>query len=233
MSNILEIGPGRGDFLFHLAETNPSDTVHAIEHKKKRVEKLVKRLEKNKLTNVVLHLGDAKLLLPKEFTDESLSKIFILFSDPWPKARHARHRLFQDSFARELIRVLKLEGQLYIATDDLPYLLEIREVFRKFIDTLAFSPKGVQFMTFYADKWVKEGRKLYSFSYQKKGNLFFPVSRALYPELAGTMVLMRPLLRRWVSSSDLGRSSTARIWASILSESSGPEMLRTSGLSAL
>ena len=167
-SQVLEIGPGRGDFLFHLAETNPSDTVHAIEYKKKRFDKLTERREKRGLQNIILHLGDAKLLLPKEFVDQSLDKIFILFSDPWPKARHARHRLFQKSFILELIRVLKSEGFLYIATDDLPYLLEIREVFRKFIDTLAFSPKGVQFMTYYAGKWVKEGRKLYSFSYQKR-----------------------------------------------------------------
>src|SRR3989338_8606608 len=98
MSNTLEIGPGRGDFLFWLAEENPLKTVHAIEYKRKRYDKLVRRLETRGLSNVRLYLGDARTVLPVEFPDLSLERVFILFSDPWPKRRHARHRLFQETF---------------------------------------------------------------------------------------------------------------------------------------
>lgn len=169
MSNFLEIGPGRGDFLFRLAEENPLKTVQAIEYKRKRYEKLSRRLEKRELSNIRLHFGDARVVLPQEFRDESLEKVFILFPDPWPKRRHEKHRLFQDSFIKELLRVLKPEGEILIATDDPLYRQRIQEVFRHYIHSFVFSPLETLPMTFYADKWRREGRELYSFSYGKIG----------------------------------------------------------------
>lgn len=164
---ILEIGPGRGDFLFHLAQENPAKTVAAIEYKRKRFDKLVKRVETRKLPNVRLYFGDARFVLPQEFPDESCEAVYILFSDPWPKRRHAKHRLFQEGFVKELLRVLTPEGQVFIAHDNPAYVAQIQEIFRNFIHLLIFSSEGVEFPTFYADKWRKEGRSIYSFSYRK------------------------------------------------------------------
>ena len=163
----LEIGPGRGDFLFHLAVENPLATVVGVEYKHKRFDKLMRRLEKRALTNVRLFLGDARAVLPQEFGDGEFDRIFVLFSDPWPKRRHARHRLFQDDFVKELHRVLKGDGQIFIAHDDPRYLAQIEEVFQGFRDSFTFLEEGIDFQTFYADKWLKEGRKLRSFSYIK------------------------------------------------------------------
>lgn len=170
MSTFLEIGPGRGDFLFRLAEENPDATVAAIEYKRKRFDKLVRRLGKKALPNVRLLMGDARFLLPQEFSENSVDKIFILFSDPWPKRRHAKHRLFQQEFVRKLIRVLVPDGQIFIAHDDPVYISQIREVFLPFSPELLSSEDGIDFRTFYADKWLREGRAIYSFSYRKRAN---------------------------------------------------------------
>lgn len=163
----LEIGPGRGDFLFSLAEVYPDEPLAAIEFKRKRFDKLVRRLEEKKLPPVQLTLGDARVVLPRDFAAETCDRIFILFSDPWPKRRHAKHRLFQESFVKELARVLKPEGKLFIAHDDPQYVTEIQGLFRQFATTFRLSPEGVAFPTFYAEKWKKEGRTLHSFSYSK------------------------------------------------------------------
>jgi tRNA (guanine-N7-)-methyltransferase len=171
MSNfdILEIGPGRGEFLFSLASEHPFKMLAAIEYKKKRIEKLVARAEKRVLTNIQFFLGDARLVLPQDFSDESVGEIYILFSDPWPKRRHASHRLFQKDFVGELLRVLKPEGRVYIAHDDPNYVKQIRGVFDSFIQYFVYNDEGVEFTTFYAEKWKSEGRSLTSFHYRKIG----------------------------------------------------------------
>jgi tRNA (guanine-N7-)-methyltransferase len=167
MSMILEIGPGRGDFLFHLAQENPEKTVAAIEYKRKRFDKLVRRVEARRLANVRLYFGDARLVLPQEFADLSCEAIYILFSDPWPKRRHAKHRLFQPSLVRELSRILVPEGRIVIAHDNLSYVAQIRKVFQQFIRFFVLLEDELDFPTFYAEKWKKEGRSIYSFSYKK------------------------------------------------------------------
>jgi tRNA (guanine-N7-)-methyltransferase len=166
MSKLLEIGPGRGDFLFHLAEENPLATVVGVEVKPGRCEKLAVRIEKRGLKNVELVCMDAQTFLPQCAEDE-FEKIFILFSDPWPKRRHAKNRLFQEPFAKELLRVLKPGGRVYVAHDDPKYVAQIREAFAGLGVSFVSRDDGVEFTTFYADKWKKEGRLLWSFSYEK------------------------------------------------------------------
>lgn len=170
MSTILEIGPGRGDFLFRLAEENPDKTVAAIEYKRKRFDKLVRRIESKGLANIRLHFGDARMVVPQEFEEGSVEKIFILFSDPWPKRRHARHRLFKEEFIGKLLRILRPDGEIFIAHDHPDYVTEIKQLFRGFAPAVVYSDEGIDFKTFYADKWLREGRTICSFSYRKRAN---------------------------------------------------------------
>ncbi len=164
---LLEIGPGRGDFLFHLAQENPEAQVVGVEIKPKRFEKLQPRIERLELTNILLFCGDARLVLPEKIPANAVAQLYILFSDPWPKKRHAKHRLFQESFLRELVRVTQPGGTIIIAHDDPNYRLQMEEEFAK-LPELTYSPEGIDFPTFYAEKWKQEGRRLYSFSYRKK-----------------------------------------------------------------
>ncbi len=165
-SHLLEIGPGRGDFLFHLAQQNPDSRVIGVEIKPRRFEKLKVRLAMLGLQNICLCRGDARVVLPTLIPDQLFEKIYILFSDPWPKRRHAQHRLFQESFILELLRVVKPSGIVFVAHDDPTYHQQIREKFSRFPEW-EFSPAGIDFQTFYAEKWQREGRSLISFSYKR------------------------------------------------------------------
>ena len=174
MSLYLEIGPGRGDFLMALAAENPQDLFAAIEYKLKRTRKLEKRIEKAGLNNITLYCGDARKVLstegeePSPIANQSVKKLYILFSDPWPKRRHAPHRLFRQDFLDMMDRVLEPEGELYVAHDNPDYILEIKKLFLKnatrFVDLGAWD---IQTMTFYGEKWLKEGRTLEFFHYRK------------------------------------------------------------------
>lgn len=160
---ILEIGPGRGDFLLHLAHERPDEKIAAIEYKRKRYEKLLSRIAP--FPNIELYFGDARTVLP-EFSGGSIGEVYILFSDPWPKRRHAKHRLFQPSFLEKLYDVLKSGGKVVITTDDASYRSQIEAVFQK-IPGLALLPELFHYPTLFAQKWEKEGRSLYSLVYEK------------------------------------------------------------------
>ncbi len=173
----LEIGPGRGDFLFWLAtdkygKTNPG-RIAAIEYKQKRFEKLQLRLMKKEIANVRLYWGDAKKVVPERFADQSVQEIYILFSDPWPKRKHGKNRVFQDSFVQELYRILKPDGIIWVAHDDPSYVTEIKKIFLKniaqfkFLSETSILESLMMTTTFYAEKWKRMGRQLQAFGYQK------------------------------------------------------------------
>ncbi|MBI2067279.1 MAG: hypothetical protein HYW02_01580 [Deltaproteobacteria bacterium] len=163
--SILEIGPGRGDFLISLAQNNPLKQIAAIEYKRKRFEKLLRRLEP--YPNVSVLFGDARIVVPEKFQEEVFDEVYILYSDPWPKRRHAKHRLFQTPFLKDLHRSLKAGGSVFVATDDSQYKNQIQEVFAELPEFLLKTADASLFPTFYAEKWSREGRSLQAMAYKK------------------------------------------------------------------
>lgn len=119
--DILEIGPGRGDLLFWLARQEPGKRYVAIEMMLSRYRKLIKRTERLGLTNIRLMRGNARVLLPRYFTVPSFERVYVLFPDPWPKERHAFHRLLSVEFLEVLAGILKPGGDIVFATDHQPY----------------------------------------------------------------------------------------------------------------
>ncbi len=115
--DVLEVGPGRGDVLLYLAQANPQKKFVAVEIGKKRYFKLIERIEKRKLTNILLIKGDARVVLPAACKEGTFEKIMVLFPDPWPKDRHAFRRLLTLPFLTLLTHFLKSDGTLITATD--------------------------------------------------------------------------------------------------------------------
>jgi tRNA (guanine-N7-)-methyltransferase len=76
----------------------------------------VRHLAERELDNVRLHAGDARELT-EALPEGAVDRVFILFPDPWPKARHHKRRLLTAEFAGELARVLRPGGALRFATD--------------------------------------------------------------------------------------------------------------------
>ena len=72
------------------------------------------------LTNIRLHFGDASELLDW-LAASSLSRIDLLYPDPWPKRRHWKRRFIQDDNLKRLARILRKEGELRFSTDIADY----------------------------------------------------------------------------------------------------------------
>lgn len=112
----LEIGFGGGEHLAAQAAKHKDVAFVGAEPFHNGVASALRHIDEAGLTNVRLHDGDARELLAR-MPDASLDRIFILFPDPWPKARHHKRRLLQADVAVELARVLKPGGRLRFASD--------------------------------------------------------------------------------------------------------------------
>jgi len=112
----LEIGFGGGEHLAEQAARCPDVLFLAAEPFLNGVASALRHIDERGLDNVRVHAGDARLLLDA-LPDACLDRIFILFPDPWPKARHHKRRLIQDEMVLGLARVLKPGGALRFATD--------------------------------------------------------------------------------------------------------------------
>ena len=112
----LEIGFGGGEHLAAQAARRPDVLFIGAEPFQNGVASALRHIDEAGLTNVRVHDGDARELLA-HMPDASLERIFVLFPDPWPKARHHKRRLLQADTAAELARVLKVGGRLRFASD--------------------------------------------------------------------------------------------------------------------
>lgn len=112
----LEIGFGTGTHLLHIARENPGVSVIGAEPFLNGTAKAVKGVADEGLSNVRLFRGDVRELM-EPMPDECLACAFILFPDPWPKARHNKRRLIRGAFVAELHRVLEPGGTVLFASD--------------------------------------------------------------------------------------------------------------------
>ncbi|MDA9231471.1 tRNA (guanosine(46)-N7)-methyltransferase TrmB [Rickettsiales bacterium] len=113
---ILEIGFGFGDFTFELAKKNPNYNIIASETHINGVINLLSKLEKEPLNNISIFQDDVRILLGK-IPDNILNKVYILFPDPWPKAKHHKRRIINNDFIKILSKKIQKNGKLIIATD--------------------------------------------------------------------------------------------------------------------
>lgn len=112
----LEVGFGGGEHLAWQAAQNPRVGVIGAEPFINGVAKLLVHVDEQALENVRIHFGDARPLM-EALPDASLSRIFVLHPDPWPKKRHYKRRMISPWFFEESGRLLKSGGELRVASD--------------------------------------------------------------------------------------------------------------------
>lgn len=114
----IEVGMGKGRFITELAGQNPDKNYVGIE---KYSSVLLRALEKREtlpeLANLYFLRMDAEDL-PEVFGKNEVSAIYLNFSDPWPKDRHAKRRLTSHEFLARYEKILKKDGTLEFKTDN-------------------------------------------------------------------------------------------------------------------
>ncbi len=122
----LEIGFGGAEHMVHQARCNPDVGLIGCEPFEDGVIKALSAMETFGLSNIQIHPDDARPLL-RALPAASIARVFVLFPDPWPKARHAKRRLVSPGLLEEFARVLTDGGELRIATDIPAYVRTVME----------------------------------------------------------------------------------------------------------
>lgn len=119
----IEIGMGKGDFISRLSHENPDNIYIGIEISKTVLALAAKKInryeEENnvKLQNLFLMSFDASDIC-ELFEDDQIDKIYLNFSDPWPKKKHEKRRLTHEDFLKLYKKILKKDGIIEIKTDN-------------------------------------------------------------------------------------------------------------------
>ncbi len=113
----LELGMGKGQFIMGLAKQNPNINYIGVELQASAQVMAGKKLEEEPLENVRLYNQDVAKLLEHEFWVGNIDRIYLNFSDPWPKNRHAKRRLTSDRFTPIYDQLLSADGSIHQKTD--------------------------------------------------------------------------------------------------------------------
>lgn len=162
----LEIGMGKGKFITTHALKNPNINYLGLEKEESVLVRAVERVMDNHLSNLLFIHEDA-FLINTLFDEGEIDKIYLNFSDPWPKSRHAKRRLTCNTILNDYCRILAKDGTIELKTDN-------RKLFEYSLQE--FTTKGLPIeklslnlhedeediiTTEYEDKFVLKGNVIY------------------------------------------------------------------------
>ncbi len=163
-----EIGCGKGSFAVGMAKKYPDRNFIALEKVPDVIMLAMEKAKAEQLDNLLFVLGDAAELC-ESFEDGELDGLYLNFSDPWPKKRHAKRRLTAPSFLASYERILKKGGAIEMKTDNdalFEYSLEsfalcgyrLSEVDR---DIHKNGPMADNVMTEYESNFYSQGKNIH------------------------------------------------------------------------
>ena len=126
----VELGCGDGSFIVEWARRNPGRNLLGVERLTGRIRKPDKRGRRLGLTNLSLVRIEIGYFLEYLLPPASTDTIHVYFPDPWPKVKHARHRLINERFTALARRALKPGGVVHLRTDHVDYFAQMLAVFR-------------------------------------------------------------------------------------------------------
>lgn len=113
----IEIGMGKGQFIMQLAKDYPDINYIGIERYSSVLLRALQKMEVEPLPNIRFLCMDASMIT-EVFDKEEVAKIYLNFSDPWPKERHAKRRLTSRQFFERYDKILARNGVVEFKTDN-------------------------------------------------------------------------------------------------------------------
>jgi len=167
----IEIGMGKGQFIHQLASQNPDINYIGIEMYSSVLYRALERRAESSVENLFFLRFDAKNLLDI-FDEGEVDRIYLNFSDPWPKDRHAKRRLTSSNFLSIYHVILDKEGFIQFKTDNRPLfdfsVESVEESKLWHIDQITYDLHNSQYlegniMTEYESRFVAEGKPINRF----------------------------------------------------------------------
>lgn len=162
----IEVGMGKGKFLNEMARRNPHINYIGIEMYSSVLLRALQKMELDPLPNLKFLCIDARIL-PDVFEKGEVDHIYLNFSDPWPKDRHAKRRLPSRQFLERFDQILKADGRISFKTDN-------RDLFDFAVEELEPAGWKAEVITYdlHADEVLCEGNVMteYEEKFSSKGN---------------------------------------------------------------
>jgi tRNA (guanine-N7-)-methyltransferase len=157
----VEIGFGGGEYLAYIAKRTPDYNYIGIELPPESIVRGSRLMDNQSIENVRLVHGDARYLLRELFAPQSLDYVLMQFPMPWPKDRHAKHRISSKMLTETLADVLKPGATFELVSDQGWYAKDCHQFFS---DNPAYSVAELEvnperpFLTRYEKKWQEDNR---------------------------------------------------------------------------
>ena len=123
----LEIGSGGGEHMVHQAASNADVGIIGCEPYINGVAMLLGKIRRAGVSNLAVHPGDARDMFDV-LPEASIDRAFLLYPDPWPKARHHHRRITSAANIDRFVSLLRQGGTLHVATDIAEYALVTQHV---------------------------------------------------------------------------------------------------------
>lgn len=162
----IEVGMGKGQFIIELAKRNPDINYIGIEKYTSVLYRAIQKLEEEEISNLRFLCIDAEII-DKIFPEKGIDRIYLNFSDPWPKERHAKRRLPSRQFLARFDVILKEDGVIEFKTDN-------RGLFDFAVEEVEETKWNMDAITYdlHADKVLNQGNIMteYEEKFSAKGN---------------------------------------------------------------
>ena len=176
----VEIGFGNGEYLARRAQQQPERHFIGIELEWASMQRALRHTGRIQVPNLRLLLIDAKVGMQHLFSPLTLQRVYSLFPCPWPKGRHAKHRLFSHSFLKLLNNRLQRDGEVFVVTDHEAYLHWVLDQIPGSGFRGQWRITEPHFQTKYERKWVTSGQeKFYELQLQKITHCDVPPSEEI------------------------------------------------------
>lgn len=160
----VEFCSGNGQWIAARAEENPSRNWVAVERRFDRARKTWKRAGRQGLSNLFVVCAEASLFIRFYAPLRSFASIYVNFPDPWPKTRHAKHRLIQAPFLEGLAAVSQEGAESSFVSDDVPYLEQMEAALNgsPHWELVSHLPMEESYgESFFKSLWESKGRIIY------------------------------------------------------------------------
>lgn len=163
----IEVGTGRGRFMVEMAKANPHINYIGIEKYTSVISDALDKLIEAEVPNLKLLNVDAQKLTDF-FEDGEVDRVYLNFSDPWPKVRHEKRRLTYKTFLKMYQQILHAEGEIHFKTDNqglFEFSIMSMANFGMTIHFLSLDLHNSDFegniMTEYEEKFSSKGNRIY------------------------------------------------------------------------
>ncbi|WP_221566446.1 tRNA (guanosine(46)-N7)-methyltransferase TrmB [Alkalihalobacillus sp. TS-13] len=163
----IEVGTGKGQFITEMAKLHPNANFIGIERQKSIIVSAIDKISESGQKNARLINVNAMHLI-NFFDKEEVHRVYLNFSDPWPKNRHEKRRLTHESFLKAYEEVLIPGGDIHFKTDNqglFEYSLHSFSKYRLILNNVSLDLHRSDFignvMTEYEEKFSAMGNRIY------------------------------------------------------------------------